>query len=198
MDELLSNNCIDFKKLLVIKAKSLRITDQECYILLIIMTLMEVGIKSITPTRIQEFCFLPLKKIDESLISLLDKHIIARNRGLLDLNPLYHLLVTEKVEKEKKVDIISIFEDAFGRSLSQIEIGIIQGFMINGCDDQMILDALNEAVKSGVIKLNYIERILDNWKKYGVKKRFAPARKKEENDDIDDNVLNYEWWNQDD
>lgn len=192
MDELMNYNCIDFKKLLILKAKGLKIGDQECYILMIIMTLNEIGMKPITPSRIHEFCSLSLSKIDESLLSLLDKNIIARNKGLLDLKPLYSLLVNENKKEEKKIDLISIFEDAFGRSLNQIELGIIQQFMTKGCDDQMILDALNEAVKSSALSFRYIEAILDNWLKYGVKKRYAPSQVSQES--VDQKIKDYKWW----
>lgn len=192
MNELMNYNCIDFKKLLILKAKGLKISDQECYVLMMIMTLNEVGIKPITPSRISEFCYLPLSKIDETLLSLLDKNIIARNKGLLDLKPLYHLLLNEDKKEEKKVDLISVFEDAFGRTLSQIEISIIQQFMTKGCDDQMILDALNEAVKSGALSFRYIEAILDNWLKYGVKKRYAPTQVSQET--VDQKIKDYKWW----
>ena len=49
MKELMDYDCIDFKKLLLIKGKSLQLTDQECYILLLIMTMKEIDMKPINP-----------------------------------------------------------------------------------------------------------------------------------------------------
>lgn len=57
----------------------------------------------------------------------------------------------------------------------------------------MILDALNESVKSGVINFRYIEKILDNWSKYGVKKRYAPMKTNKENE-VDASIKNLKWW----
>lgn len=196
MDELLNSQCIDFRKLLILKAKSLKITDQECFLLLVIMTMNDIGMKPITPSQIGQLCSLSLQQIDKTLISLVDKHFIARKRGTLDLLPIQKMLLNQSVEEEKDVDLISIFENAFGRSLNQMELEIINTFKRSGFDDQMILDALNESVKAGVINFRYIEKILDNWSRYGVKKRYAPSTPTVRQD-VDQNIKDYKWWAED-
>ena len=192
MDELLNSQCIDFRKLLILKAKSLKITDQECFLLLVIMTMNDIGMKPITPSQIGQLCSLSLQQIDKTLISLVDKHFIARKRGTLDLLPIQKMLLNQSVEEEKDVDLLSIFENAFGRSLNQMELEIINTFKRSGYDDQMILDALNESVKAGVINFRYIEKILDNWSRYGVKKRYAPSTPTVRQD-VDQNIKDYKW-----
>ena len=196
MDELLNSQCIDFRKLLILKAKSLKITDQECFLLLVIMTMNDIGMKPITPSQIGQLCSLSLQQIDKTLISLVDKHFIARKRGTLELLPIQKMLLNQSVEEEKDVDLLSIFENAFGRSLNQMELEIINTFKRSGYDDQMILDALNESVKAGVINFRYIEKILDNWSRYGVKKRYAPSTPTVRQD-VDQNIKDYKWWAED-
>lgn len=196
MNELMNYHCIDWKKLLIIKAKSLKITDQECYILLLIITMNEIQMKPINPQSIAKLSSLPLKKIDQTLLSLLDKNIISRKYGKLDLKPLYQLLLDQQPQKQEEVNLIFIFENAFGRSLNQMELEIINSFKSQGYDDQMILDALNESVKSGVINFRYIEKILDNWSKYGVKKRYAPMHSMPK-EDIDQKIKDLKWWEND-
>ena len=196
MDELLNSQCIDFRKLLILKAKSLKITDQECFLLLVIMTMNDIGMKPITPSQIGQLCSLSLQQIDKTLISLVDKHFIARKRGTLDLLPIQKMLLNQSVEEEKDVDLLSIFENAFGRSLNQMELEIINTFKRSGYDDQMILDALNESVKAGVINFRYIEKILDNWSRYGVKKRYAPSTPTVRQD-VDQNIKDSKWWAED-
>lgn len=192
--DLLNYNCIDFKKLLIIKAKSLKISDVECHILLIVMTMMDLHMKPINPQSISQFSSLTIKQIDTTLLSLLDKHLITRNHGKLDIMPLYHLLMEDKKEEiQEEMNLVSIFENAFARSLNQIELDIISSFKSSGYDDVMIVDALNEAVKSNVLNFRYIEKILDNWSKYGVKKRFAPMNN-EPKETVDENIKNYKWW----
>ncbi len=192
IEDLLDYNCIDYRKLLIIKAKSMKLTDEQVYLLIIMITLIDLNIKPITPAKLSQFCQLSLTKIDEVLISLVDKHLLNRLNGSLDLKPLYKQLLDIKVEEVKDMDLVSIFEDAFGRSLSQREIEIIHSFKANGFSDMMIVDALNEAVKSGVINFRYIEKILDNWQRYGVKKRYAP--KKTTNQEFDQKIKDYKWW----
>ncbi len=192
MNELMNYGCIDYKKLLLIKAKELNIADSECHLLLIIMVMQELNMKPINPQTISKLSTLSLKQIDDILLKLLDKHLITRKNGYLDLKPLYNYLIKKEIKKEKQIDLLSFFEDAFGRSLSQMEMNIISSFKTAGYSDDMVVDALNEAVKSGVINLRYIERILENWASYGVKKRFA--RSSQEDDDISDQIKDYNWW----
>ncbi|MCD7949984.1 MAG: DnaD domain protein [Erysipelotrichaceae bacterium] len=192
VEDLLDYDCIDYRKLLVIKAKSLKLTDQQVYLLIIMITLIDLNIKPITPAKLSQFCQLSLSKIDEVLLSLVDRHLLNRMNGSLDLKPLYKQLLDIEVEETKDMDLVSMFEDAFGRSLSQREIEIIHSFKSQGFSDVMIMEALNEAVKSGVVNFRYIEKILDNWQKYGVKKRYAP--KHEENQQFDQKIKDYNWW----
>lgn len=192
MDELLNYKCIDFKKLLLIKAKELNINDVEAHILLIIMVMEDLNMKPINPQSISKLSSSSLKQIDQTLLTLLDKHLISRKYGQLDLSPLYTFLIKKEIKKEEKIDLISIFENAFGRSFSQAEFGIINSFKMAGYSDDMIIDALNEAVKAGVINFRYIERILENWAKFGVKKRFARDYKKDET--ISQQIKDYNWW----
>lgn len=195
MDELLDYRCVDFKKLLILKAKSIQLTDQECYLLLLIMTLNEIGVRPITPSQISKLCQLPLSKIDETLISLVDKHFISRKSGTLDLRPLEQQLLNHQgVEMEETVDLVSVFEDAFGRTLSQREVQLINSLKCQGHSDDMIIDALNESVKSGVITFRYIEKILDNWSKYGVKRRYASTPSQNDRNQVEDKIKEYKWW----
>ena len=60
----------------------------------------------------------------------------------------------------------------------------------------MIVDALNESVKSGVINFRYIEKILDNWAKYGVKKRYAPMQQTPKKE-IEQSIKDLKWWEKD-
>ena len=197
MDELLEYGCIDFKKLLILKAKSMKLSDQECYVLLLIMTLDEIGIKPITPSQIHKICSLSLQQIDETLIALVDHHYIARMNGSLDLRPIEILFLNQKSEEVLEVDLVSVFVDAFGRSLSQREVLLINSLKCQGHSDDMIIDALDESVKSGVITFRYIEKILDNWAKYGVKRRYAPQPIKQENIDVEQRIKDYKWWEND-
>ena len=51
-------------------------------------------------------------------------------------------------------------------------------------------------MKAGVINFRYIEKILDNWSRYGVKKRYAPSTPTVRQD-VDQNIKDYKWWAED-
>ena len=195
MDELIDYQCIDFQKLLILKAKKMQINDEECYLLLLIMTLNEIGVKPITPSQISRVWSLSIQKIDDILMSLVDKHWISRRNGSLNLKPLQNLLLEQpETQETTDIDLVSIFEDAFGRSLSQREIQLINSLKCQGYGDEMIVDALNESVKSGVITFRYIEKILDNWSRYGVTKRFAPQSSPSHKQEVEQSIKDYKWW----
>ena len=199
MDNLINYRCVDFKKLLIMRAKEFQLTDQECFMLLVILTMDEIGMTPITPASISKISSSSLKDIDKILISLVDKQYISRNRGTLDLLGLKQKLLNQKQQEQKpKLDLISVFENAFGRTLNQMELEVIQSFKSSGYDDQMILDALNESVKSGVINFRYIEKILDNWSRYGVKRRYASSfDTSRKQDDVEQSIKDYKWWLED-
>ncbi len=194
MDELIDYRCVDFQKLLILKAKSLQLSDQQCYVLLLIMTLDEIGVKPITPLQISKICSLSVQKLDDILMSLVDKHWISRQNGSLNLKPLQRLLLDQNEQStDQDIDLVGIFEDAFGRSLSQREVQLINSLKCQGYDDEMIVDALNESVKSGVITFRYIEKILDNWARYGVTKRYAPTNVSK-HQEVEQSIKDYKWW----
>ena len=188
MDELIDYRCVDFQKLLILKAKSLQLSDQQCYVLLLIMTLDEIGVKPITPLQISKICSLSVQKLDDILMSLVDKHWISRQNGSLNLKPLQRLLLDQNEQStDQDIDLVGIFEDAFGRSLSQREVQLINSLKCQGYDDEMIVDALNESVKSGVITFRYIEKILDNWARY------APTNVST-HQEVEQSIKDYKWW----
>lgn len=190
---LIDYNCIDFHKLLFLKGKQIGLTDQESYILNIMLLLHEQGVSLLTPQMIAKYCTSDMKAIDQAMLKFVNERYLDRHNGILDFKPLYRRLLDEKVEEVKAVNLIERFEDAFGRPLSQTEIEIINSFKRDGYDDQMIVDALLEAVRSNVLNFRYIEKILSNWARYGKKMRNKPFENTTR-EAFSDEVKNLEWW----
>lgn len=190
---LIDYNCIDFHKLLFLKGKQIGLSDKESYILNIMLLLHEQGVSLLTPQMIAKYCTSDMKAIDQAMLKFVNERYLDRHNGILDFKPLYRRLLDEKVEEVKQVNLIERFEDAFGRPLSQTEIEIINSFKRDGYDDQMIVDALLEAVRSNVLNFRYIEKILSNWARYGKKMRNKPIENTT-NDAFSDEVKNLEWW----
>ena len=190
---LIDYNCIDFHKLLFLKGKQIGLSDQESYILNIMLLLHDQGVSLLTPQMIAKYCTSDMKAIDQAMLKFVNERYLDRHNGILDFKPLYRRLLDEKVEEVKQVNLIERFEDAFGRPLSQTEIEIINSFKRDGYDDQMIVDALLEAVRSNVLNFRYIEKILSNWARYGKKMRNKPIENTT-NEAFSDEVKNLEWW----
>ncbi len=189
--DLFDYNCIDFRKLLLLKGKSLRLSDQATHLLMIMMTLEELNMTPITPQRIGEFSSLDASEIDAIMLDLINSHYVDRINGVLDFSPVKRKLLHEKVEEKKEMNLVSLFENTFGRALSATEVSFINDFKRSGYDDEMIADALKEAAKSNVLNFRYVERILQNWAKYGKKTR---REENEEDSQFSDEVKNYHWW----
>ena len=78
-------------------------------------------------------------------------------------------LVMNTKNEENNTDIYSKFESEFGRSLSPIEYETINRWLENGVSEEIITSALKEAVINGASNLRYIDKIIYEWTKKGVK-----------------------------
>ena len=193
LKELIENKCVDISRLLLLRAKELNIDDNECHILLIIYTLKDIGVKTVTPQLIQNYSSLSNQDLDKALTSLLNKKLICNRLGSISLNELEKKLLCENKkieEKASEVDLISIFEEQFARALSPIELNIIKDWKNCNYSDEMIVKALKEAVKSQVLNFRYIEGILSNWAKTGVKQRYIEQDEPKRTVPISE----YKWW----
>ena len=74
-----------------------------------------------------------------------------------------------KIEDEKNSNIYEAIEKEFARPLTSIEYEIISAWLEDGTSEELILEALKEAVYSGVCNLRYIDKILYEWGKKGIK-----------------------------
>lgn len=193
LKELLENKCIDISRLLLLKAKELSISDIECHILLLVYTLKDMGIKTVTPQMIQNYSMLSNIELDQVLASLLSKKLIYNRLGSISINNLEQKLLQENndVKEDKmEVNLISIFEEQFARALSPIELNIIKDWKNANYSDEMIVKALKEAVKSQVLNFRYIEGILVNWEKNGIKQRYVETEEPKRTVPVSE----YKWW----
>ena len=64
--------------------------------------------------------------------------------------------------------IFEMIEKEFGRTLSPIEYEIIKAWTESNFSDEIIKEAIKEAVFNGVPNLKYIDKILFEWNKKGI------------------------------
>lgn len=115
----------------------------------------------------------------EKLVTLgiIETKVIKENGTLEEIISLDNIIksVSQDITKEGKakltVDLFQKFEEEFGRSLSPMEYEIINNWLDNGTSEELILEALKEAIYNNVKSLRYIEKILLNWKDKGYKNR---------------------------
>lgn len=69
-----------------------------------------------------------------------------------------------------KMEIVQLIEREFGRMLSPFEIELVT-IWTNSYQREDILEAIKEAVISGVQNMRYIDKILLNWSQGGKRKR---------------------------
>jgi DNA replication protein len=62
-----------------------------------------------------------------------------------------------------------MLEKEIGKQLSPIEIEIVKAWKEVNYSDEIIKEAIKEAVMNGVTTLRYIDKILSSWAKKGIK-----------------------------
>lgn len=117
--------------------------------------------------------------IFSSFNSLMSKKLIeisvssSNNKTIeqISLNPFYDkLALNKKVENDKNEDIYALYESELGRTLSSFEYEIINKWKEQNIDNSIIKGALKEAILNGVTSFKYIDKIVYEWSKKGVKK----------------------------
>ena len=147
-------------------------------ILLIYLSNQEIPVLDIE--NIKETTYLTEEKILESFGKLTSMNLIQVNVGknkdgkieeIISLDNLIQSVtqdITTGIKKKTTVDLFSLIEEEFGRTLSSMEYEIINNW-VKTFDTEMIKEALREAVYNNAKSLKYIESILYAWKDKGYK-----------------------------
>ena len=150
------------------------------------------------------------KELLESISVLKDKKILSismekNESGILeervDISSFYDIIFSKFLEEEKEKandsNLYSEFEKEFGRTLSPMEYEIINSWLESKISNDLILAALKEAVFNGVSNLRYIDKILFEWNKKGIKKPDDINKvKKDEEEDKNESFYEYDWLNE--
>ncbi len=93
--------------------------------------------------------------------------------------------------------VFSFMESEFGRTLSPSEYEVIKAWLSDDTSEELIKEAVREAVLNGVSNLRYIDKILYEWKKKGIKTHKDVENNKKSyrqtkmNNDVE--VFEYDW-----
>lgn len=113
-------------------------------------------------------------------------------------NRLGFLIVNSEREEKDSSNLYDCFEKEFGRPLSPIEFELIGGWQTTGTNEELILLALKEAVYNGALNIRYIDKILFEWSKKGIKtvNDVMNIKKDFRNKKEPTKVFDYDWLNE--
>ena len=143
------------------------------------------------------------KDVMALISSLSEKNLLSLDvkdkKDYLNLEELYNKLGFLMIEKkEVKTDIYSVIESEFGRTLSPMEYEIVRAWIDNGFNEELIKEALKEAIYNHVTSLRYIDTILYEWNKKGIKKPTDIIEKqKAREEEKTPETYEYDWLNED-
>lgn len=206
--EFMKMGTISVPKYIFLNYKKLGMNEQE---FILIIYLLNIGNKiQFNPKIIANELDIKLPILLEIINSLTEKQLLSinlekNNIGVmeefisLDLfyNKLSMIMVDMLNKNDEKIDnnLFQIFENEFGRTLSPMEYEIINGWVSEKFSNQIIIEALKEATFNGVSSLRYIDKILYEWKKKGIKNvsdiKNIQNRHKEQKKEIE--IFDYDW-----
>ena len=176
-------------RILLSNYKMLGITDEE---LIIIMVIMNYGNKVVYDPEMfakeingnkRNIMMIIDNLCDKNILSLVIEKNNKKTYEYISLDLLYeklgNIVIGQEEEKEIDNSIFSVFESELGRTLSPMEYEKIKEWITSGNSSEMISLALREAVMNGVNNLNYIDSILNNWRKKGYKNKSDVLKEKE-------------------
>lgn len=111
---------------------------------------------------------------------------------------IFSKFLDESKEKEEENDLYSMFEKEFGRTLSPVEYDIISSWIDKGVEKDLLKEALKEAVFNGSNNLRYIDKLLFEWNKKGIKSASEinkKAKEEVENEEKEE-TYEYDWLNE--
>ena len=130
------------------------------------------------------------------------KNINGINTEVCNLDNLYEKLSIKVIKKEDTNDfksIYDIFETELGRTLSPIEYELV-GEWLNDNSEEILKLALKEATYNGVSNFRYIDRIIHEWKKKGIKTKDDVIKNNQEfrnnKSEKKQELFDYDWLNE--
>ena len=180
---------ITIPTLLFSEYRNLNLNEYELVLLLNILTFLEKGHEFPTPDELSARMTISISECNDMLRRLIQRGFIEIKDNfseegirfeMYSLDPLWEKLVnqfqalnnlTETAENEsQETDLYTCFEQEFGRPLSPFECESLGMWLDDDHHEPVIIKAaLREAVISGKLNFRYIDRILFEWKKNGIK-----------------------------
>lgn len=137
------------------------------------------------------------KKILSIVMKKNDSGVIEE---FVDISSFYDIVFSKMIEKEEtneeNSNLYDVFEKEYGRTLSPTEYEIINSWLSQNIKEELIIEALKEAIFNGASNLRYIDKILFEWNKKGIKKASDVKKKVKIKDEVVEDYLDYDWLNE--
>ena len=175
------SEAVDFRFLLLENYKKLKISENELAVIFMIDHLVSQGNPFIPADLLSLKMSLDAKEIDTIIADLLTRGFMEyaslNGRTVTSLSPLkeklfsnFALSVSKEAENKKAKDemlsnIYQSFEAELGRTLQPMEISTIREWVDLGYSDEIIINALKEALAQGKKSIKSVDKVLLSWAK---------------------------------
>ena len=197
------------------KYKDLKVSVEE---FIFIMYLYNKGnMISFDPKRISDDLGFTINEVLEKVSSLSDKglievKVVKNDKNIseevisleLFYNKLSVLMMDDVNVKRNSLDssVFDFIQKEFSRTLGPVEIEIIKAWISDGNSDEIIKEAVKEAVFNGVYNLRYIDKILFEWGKKGIKSKEDVEKNRKnrrvvEEEKEEEEFFDYNWFEDD-
>ncbi|MFC4617772.1 DnaD domain-containing protein [Camelliibacillus cellulosilyticus] len=185
MIDFMTNSGLTIPRFLLENYVDIGLNEEECLLLLHVYSFLKGGHNFPTPDELSSRMSLTSAQCADHLRRLVQRGFLdivhEKNQAIYtesySLEPLWNKLVSLKLLSlkddaalEQEEALYTIFEKEFGRPLSPIECETLTMWLDEDRHTpELIKGALREAVISGKLNFRYIDRILFDWKKNGIK-----------------------------
>ncbi|WP_077616325.1 DnaD domain-containing protein [Caenibacillus caldisaponilyticus] len=183
--DLVINGTVSIPRLLLEHYRDIGLNEEECMLLIHLHAFQKEGQPFPTPDQLSERmtctpaqCAEHLRRLVQrgylEIVQETDRDLYSESYSLNGLweKLIRHYELSTKTEDalEQEEALYTIFEKEFGRPLSPIECETLGMWLEeDGHSPEIIKAALRESVLSGKLNFRYIDRILFDWKKNGVR-----------------------------
>lgn len=172
---------LDFRYLLLEYYKKLKISENELAVIFMVDHLLSQKNTLVTPDLLSLKMNLSTKELDKIMVGLIEKNFLVYDIGKktkISLKPLQKKLyeafqlslakeqeISSSEEKSQYMsNIYEVFERELKRSLSPLELSLINEWVNDGFSDETIINALHETLRKGKKTLKSVDKLLVQWK----------------------------------
>ncbi len=175
------NGALDFKILLLENYKKLSLDENEVMTILMMDHLINEGNLFVTSDLLSLKMSMKTKEIDKVMDRLMERGFLTiETKGkhtITSIHKLKEILLHEfqvsftldrNLQSEKEIDevvinLIGIFKELLSRPLAPLEKEKIKEWLMDGFSEEMIINALKEAVSKKKKTIRSVDKILISW-----------------------------------